>query len=280
MCRWLPQHSILWQRLSSIASSHPSPIAEESFTALEFGEPVTVPFAANMSTVVNQTAQINDKFGNQPGDDRAMVVATVEFEGDVHDEAVAATDDHTLGLSLDRTVYRVTSPTMIQTQHGEPADEVATAAAPSLPARLGGPLALGGGLVGLGVLGVGQATGRFRVSESERAWLAFHEARTDFDEWITTIRLPDAAFERPRAEADSLESLVDLAIDTENRILEDPDREAYYVLYDDYLYQYSKPTRDTQPPTERSPASADPSPDEANPSAVAEQTAESPAQEN
>jgi hypothetical protein len=71
--------------------------------------------------------------------------------------------------------------------------------------------------------------------------LAYEDEREDFDEWISTIRLPDEVFDLPRAEAASLSALVDFAIDTDNSVIEDPDDSAYYVIHDGYLYTYQPP---------------------------------------
>ena len=87
--------------------------------------------------------------------------------------------------------------------------------------------------------------GRLGLSQTERERLTHEDDRADFDEWITTIRLPDEAFDLPRAEASSLGDLVNFAIDTDNSVAEDPTEDAYYVVHDGYLYAYYPPTRGT-----------------------------------
>jgi hypothetical protein len=72
----------------------------------------------------------------------------------------------------------------------------------------------------------------------EREQLEYKDDTRDFEEWISTIRLPDEVFDRPQAEATSLGALVDFAIDTNNSVIEDPNERAYYVLHEDYLYIY------------------------------------------
>ena len=53
--------------------------------------------------------------------------------------------------------------------------------------------------------------------------------------------------DRPRASADSLGSLVDFAIDTDNGVVEDPSRGLYCVLHDGYLYTYEPPQLESRP---------------------------------
>ncbi|WP_224449877.1 DUF5305 family protein [Haloprofundus salilacus] len=74
------------------------------------------------------------------------------------------------------------------------------------------------------------------ITAAERRRLAYLDERLEFEEWISTVRLPSSAREKPRAEASSLGDLVDIAIDTQNAVLADPDEEAYYVVGDEYLY--------------------------------------------
>ncbi len=90
----------------------------------------------------------------------------------------------------------------------------------------------------LGGLVAVRSRGRLALSSTEQELLAYEDEREDFDEWISTIKLPDEAFDLPRAEAASLGALVDFAIDTDNSVIEDPDDGAYYVVHDGYLYTY------------------------------------------
>ncbi|PGF17254.1 hypothetical protein CP556_14875 [Natrinema sp. CBA1119] len=149
-----------------------------------------------------------------------------------------------LSISIDSALYRVTTPSEQTTQYGEQTNSVTAVSSTPAPYRVGGPLALLIAVGGLGSLGFLQSSGCLSLSDSELMWLAFHDDREDFDDWITTIRLPDEAFDRPRAEADSLASLVDLAIDTDNSVIEDPDEDGYYVIHDEYLYTYVPPAAD------------------------------------
>ncbi len=113
---------------------------------------------------------------------------------------------------------------------------------------LGGPLLLAVGLLGLVGLAFARSRGAITLSQAEREWLAYLDDRTDFDEWIATIRLPDDAEELPRAEAETLADLVDFAIDTDNAVLEQPDGSTYFVVHDGYRYRFEAPTNPSSEP--------------------------------
>jgi hypothetical protein len=100
------------------------------------------------------------------------------------------------------------------------------------------------GVAGLGALVAARRRDELALSETERAVLDYQSDRAEFDEWITQIRLPDAAFEKPEAEAATLRDLVDFAIDTDAGVVESPDEAAYYVVGDEYLYVYRPPSLD------------------------------------
>lgn len=93
--------------------------------------------------------------------------------------------------------------------------------------------------------------GRLALTEAEREWLAYRDDRTDFDDWISTIRLPEEARDLPVAEADTLADLVDFATDTDNAVLESADGERSHVVHDGYRYTFEAPPDPTRTPEER-----------------------------
>ena len=95
------------------------------------------------------------------------------------------------------------------------------------------PLGIVAGLVGA------RSQGVLDLDENERDRLETDRAREEFDEWITTARLPGAVFDAPHVEVDSLERLADISIDTNNRVIEDPKRDGYFVLHEEIVYVHS-----------------------------------------
>jgi hypothetical protein len=53
--------------------------------------------------------------------------------------------------------------------------------------------------------------------------------------------LPDEARDLPVAEVETLTDLVDVAIDSDNPVLESPGGDAYHVVHDGYRYTFETP---------------------------------------
>ena len=220
--------TVYWQRTTPLASTTVDSVAP--------GERVRVSFSQDMSDVRAEIDQIRNEIGGSPGETEVVVRATVRSEGTVNGETVRETNAFTLPVVFDAGGYRVSGsdPTVESYERSR----TATATQTEGPLQtLGGPVLL---LLALGSIGAVTAS-REDLSETDRMLMAYEDDRDAFDEWISTIKLPDEAFEMPRAEAASLGELVDFAIDTNNSVIEDPDEERYYVPHEDYLYTYQPP---------------------------------------
>jgi hypothetical protein len=207
------------------------------------GESVRVPFSFNASELARETDRIDEELGASLGETEALVRTTVTLTGTVNGESVDRTERYALPVGLGNA-YTVEDPGPTAERHA-PTRTVTVPNRYGPVRRLGGPVLLGVGLGG--AVGLVWARRRGRLApptsaETER--LSFREARSEFDEWIHAIDLPASAFERPRAEAESLADLVDFAIDTNSSVVEDAEAGQYYVLHDGYLYTYAPPALD------------------------------------
>ncbi|KXB07651.1 hypothetical protein AKJ51_00440, partial [candidate division MSBL1 archaeon SCGC-AAA382A20] len=81
-----------------------------------------------------------------------------------------------------------------------------------------------------------------RIDPSEIEEMKEEHERGRFDEWISKGKIPDLDFEAD-IKVESLEDLVDIAIDLERRVIYDRDKSIYYVLYEDMLYTYEAETK-------------------------------------
>lgn len=219
------------------------PLVRNASATLEPGEVHEVPFAVNASAAATRLDRIRGELGGAAGEPEALVRASVARHGTVNGEPVDRSRTYTMALGLAGDTYRPggTGPTI---------DEFASTRSVRYQQTygplwtVGGPLALAVSLAGLAGLVSARRRGRLELTAAERERLRYEDHRSEFGEWISTVRLPEAALDRPEATADSLAALADVAIDTGNPVIEDPERETYYVV-DDVVYTY-RPPEDTR----------------------------------
>jgi hypothetical protein len=217
-----------------------NPLGETSAGSLEPGDTIHVPFSVDMDRAVNRTEVINEELGNPPGQTEVMIRATVDIQGTVNGQSVDQNKEHTLPIAYEQGTYRPAQQEPLTEQH-EATRTVSVKEKPGQLRRIGAPALLFMSLIALTGLGIARSRGELALSSVERELLKHEDDRQDFEEWISTIELPDEAFNLPKARAKSLGDLVDVAIDTNNTVIEDPDRDAYYVVHGDYLYTYCLP---------------------------------------
>lgn len=234
-------------------------LAEETARGVAPGSTVAVPFSLNASRVDARLENITRSLGDAPGATAAAVAVTVRVDGIINGRQQSTVFSARLPVSVGGDTYTVTSPTGV----GERTERTETVSVPVDPGplrSLGGPFLLVGSVAGLAWMGAARRRGDFEVSETDRARLDYLADRREFDDWITTFRLPAEALDHPTAEAASLADLVDYAIDTDSGVVAPPDESAFYVVDDPYLYVYRPP--DVAAGDAGPPAPDDPEPDE------------------
>lgn len=220
------------------------PLETTTVAGLSPGERANVSFAVNVTRLANRSERITEDLGETPGETEALVRVDVAQNGTVGGDAVDRTDEYALHLGVG-DVYRVDDPGVVREKHTT-TRTVTVADTGGLLRRLAGPLLLVASLGALGAVLTTRARGRLAPPAEARERLAFEDARSEYDEWINTISLPPNAHDLPRAEAASLDDLVDFAIDTDNGVVEDPSAGTYYVIHDGILYVYEPPTAPTE----------------------------------
>lgn len=203
------------------------------------GERLTVPFRLNVSAIRDRLRRIESSLGSA-GETVVRVRARTRYRGTVEGRGVNLTTTRTLTLHPEGQLYRVSNDGPAATTHR-------WTETTEVPVRAGPLRALGGPfLLLLGLLGVVGAVGARRrglldLTERERARLE----RAAFDEWVTVARVPES-LPGERVRVASLEGLVDLAADTDARILQDEVWGHYVVLDDDVHYWYEPVERDAE----------------------------------
>ncbi|WP_435359149.1 DUF5305 domain-containing protein [Haloarchaeobius sp. DFWS5] len=217
-------------------------LQQYSVESLSPGDRVQVPFSVNTTAVEERAANISRELGS-PGETTVSVIATVTVDGQVNSAPVQHEQTQPLDLTVGGNTYSVTGESP-QSEAFTEATTVPVEPERSLAGAVVGPTIAVGSLVALAGLVVARRQDALGLSDGEREHLSFAGERTQFDEWISTIQLPPEAFDRPVAEAESLQALVDFAIDTDNAVVEDPEEDVYYVVHGEYLYRYQPPTQD------------------------------------
>ena len=201
---------------------------------------VETTFSINTTALDERIGQIREEIGADPGTLELFVETTVTIEGTFDGDREVAEMTYELPLQLDGTTYSVDDPGPL-TEEFERTEPVSEPADPGILGGVLGTILLFVGLAGAAGVAAGRHTGRFAVDDAEREWLAFRDDRSEFDEWVTRISLPEEALRRPVARAASLQDLVDFAIDNSAGVIEDPERNTFYVITDEYVYTYEPP---------------------------------------
>lgn len=216
------------------------PIGERMVVGVRPGETVTVPFSLNVTRIESRMTEVSSALGGMPGSTGAVVRIRFRLSGTVNGGRIGRAESYEVPIGIEGSTYRVAEPDGIGDRY-ERTRTVAVTDTYGPIRRIGAPLVLVLSLLGAGALAVARNRGEVALSDAEREYLRFRDDRDDFEEWIATVRLPEEVFSRPRAEAASLGDLVDVAIDTDNAVVEDPDTGAFYVVHGGYLWVYSPP---------------------------------------
>jgi len=203
------------------------------------GERVRVPFSVNVTEAAATADQVRERVGD-PGQTRASVNVTVALTGTAGGREIDRTLQYALPVRIEGGVYRVDE--AASTRAFTQPERVTVTESPGPLSAYGAPGLLALSLSGLVALAAARRGSRLTLTDTERAWVAYRDDRADFDDWISTVRLPAEAESLPVGEAGTLADLVNVAIDTDNAVLESPDGDTYHVVHDDFRYTFTAPS--------------------------------------
>lgn len=212
---------------------------------LEPNETLRLTFSQNVSQIAQEIDRIQSQLGTTAGTVETTFVAAVQLDGTRNGRPVSTNRTYSLPLTIESDLYRMNDSGPVVEQGERPVRNSNTVVVePGSLWRYGGPLALLVGVVGLFGLAYGRFSKHLPVTEHEREYLSYRTDREEFDEWITEARFPAdrVADAETRIETTSLAGLVDLAIDTDRRVIEVADRDHYLVIDGDVVYAYGAPT--------------------------------------
>lgn len=235
---------------------------EKETKTLGSGETASSDFTVDVAEERDRIQTYRDEHGEVPGHPKLVVVAETDVVDPDEGNSTIASDREQLSINLVEDIYTVEE---------QSSDGLAALFPPGM-VRTGQLLASIGLLLGSVVTLVGLVVARYRgtiAPDGDRAARSdFEYERNEFDDWISRGRVPDDRLTEPGVEVASLTDLVDVAIDSDRRVVEDPERRSYYVLVDATHYRYDPPgAGDASNPTDSTRSGA---PDESAEEATAD----------
>ncbi len=225
--------TVFWSNRTSLDTAQAGSVAP--------GESVAVVFSFNATRLAERRSSIQAALGDTEGELSTFVAVDVTVAGTANGEPANLSFTHRLPVSVGSGTYSVGP----EETGSQPLTTTRTVTTPREYGpfwSFGGPLLLLLGVSGIGALAVGRRREAFTLSAAERDLLAFRDERAEFDEWVVRARLSTDEFDgRTRADAESLEDVVDFAIDAGTGVVEDPQSRLFYAIAEELVVVYEPP---------------------------------------
>ena len=204
----------------------------------------SVDFEFNVTDLDERVSDLEDQVGASPGTSEVLLVADTTLVGIVDGQEFTDERSSRLEIEPGSGTYSVEAEPAESDTHEAievVENEVPNPDKPSTPMQAGGILLILLGVFGAGSVGYLTYAGYTEVSDEEREYADFENERDTFDKWISTGRIPDGG-EYTRVELDSLADVVDVAIDSNRRVIESTgDRRLFVTLVNDTRYEFEPP---------------------------------------
>lgn len=228
--------NVYWQRTE--------PLATTTETVAP-GETATLSVEINVTAVAEEIERTEASLGASIGTAELGVSFETSIAGEVNGAPVASAYRDAIAVDPGDNTFSVNGTDGSQQRHDRTATVETVGTHGTL--RSYGPYAI----VFLSLLGVagmlaGRYTGHITPTERELATLEHQQERAEFDDWTSRVAVPASAVETDAMTVETLEDLVDIAIDTDERVLEDTSGIGFYVLGTNAHYTYS-PTDNVRP---------------------------------
>jgi hypothetical protein len=216
------------------------PLASATTDSLSPGERHAVNFSVDVRSVLETISLIERQLGASDGQVDVRVRTVSNVRGEVQGDELNETYETDMALVVNPSTFRVVREGGISEQHRE--FETRSVIVPPSPVRAYGSIALSGlAAVLLLAMVVARVGGYIELGDEERELLQIERHREQFSEWITTGTFPAERNYDQTVLVDDLEGLIDVAIDTNKRVIEDPQLGVSTVLDDNYIYIYVRP---------------------------------------
>lgn len=204
------------------------------------GDQVTVPFSINVTETQRRVEAIEEQLGGTAGETEILVESNATVSGQRNGVDVDETITNQITIDAQDNVYRVRNTEPVTDSGQQFGQETVTATYGPLRS-IAVPVLFVLSLVGVLALAVGRQNGAFELSETEAEWLAYQSAADEFEEWLSAGTIPEEAFSRTTVSVESLEDLVDIAIDSNRRVIRDRGRNRCAVLLEETIYTFEPP---------------------------------------
>lgn len=213
------------------------PLGSVQSRSLAPGETHRVPFSVNVTDRMQLLRRVQEELGSSRGQPEILVVARTNETATVAGEDLTGTRTDRLQVVPRSATYSVES--SLSGGRTRTVRETVTVPVETSPLRAYGSIvALLAGLLAAGGLAVLDRTDRLALPPSDRAAIENRRTRHSFREWISVGTVPSPAEGERVVAVDSLTDLVDVAIDSDRRVIEDEDANTFVVLDGSTRYVY------------------------------------------
>lgn len=217
------------------------PLASKRTRSLGPGEVHRVEHAVNIRDVLETIATVERQVGAREGLVDVRVVSVSSVEGTVEGTEISRRYTSDMIMVVEPATFRVLRLDTVDRTH-ETTRTTEVVIEPSPVEAYGSAGLFGLSLVVLvGLLVDRSVLGYVELDEEERELLRVKRDRERFSEWITTGTFPAEREYDEMVLVDDLEGLVDVAIDTNKRVIEDEQLGVSTVLDDNHSYVYVHP---------------------------------------
>ena len=223
--------TVLWEYAEPLASGQDDNITNE--------DNHTVDAAVEIDSVFETIRTIEQQLG-AAGTIEIRIVAASSVEGTLAGESVSETYESTMPMTVNPQTFRVLEMNTVD-ESGQRTETVERTAEPGTAEAIGSVLLVLLGVGGAAGLLIAQRSGYATLSTEEREILEIQQQEQEFSEWITRGTFPSERDYEATVLVDDLEGLVDVAIDTNKRVIKDEQLGVSTVLDGDFAYLYVRP---------------------------------------
>lgn len=216
------------------------PLESGDTTDLRPDESHEVGYDVDIMAVLELISTVENQVGAREGLVDVRVRSVTEIDGEVQGDTVSVTHQSDKIMVVNPQTFRVIDTTGVDERHQE-FRTVETVVEPNPLEAYGSILLFALAMVLAAVMVVAQQSGYIDLSEEERMLLTIERDLERFSEWISTGTFPSEREYEQTILVDDLEGLVDIAIDTNKRVIEDQQLGVSTVLDGDYVYLFVRP---------------------------------------